>query len=870
MEKGQKVGKPKGFHTKRVAFKPTNLFKPSATTFKARSQMTFQFGRPSKTQAAAQKALKEVYGEESKFQTEKIAFKQKAYAQAYSNKVAKNKAKILTAGPTKWYQGISRVKQWKAIRNVAQLKAKKDKYNAKSADLIAKLSAPTGTKLAQNTLKPLTNPDGTVKTRTSLANTLAELKTAYNTKKSGDIEAQKTKIADLIAVKQNINNAVTKADFTIRDLKSQGITKGPAFESAQAALATAKTAKSNYNSGLGKTHNAEISKLTKKLKTTNKMSTIKFNNLYSVAKGSVAGLAVKRQARLDLFAIQNSSKALKQEAKRASMNALTKTHFFKKNKNYRTAEAQTKLLAYVERGKKIRNSLRNPNGTQKKFDFFTRRALKRELVKSLKAESLLRTLNRSSLLQLTPEQKTKVSGVLQKSPIDLYKTGEASTTVGLKVRVDDAKQKADAAEVKLTANKAQIATNGADILKLETQNTELGAKKTELESKSKDLDAQIASRIENGKSLKTPALIQSNQAEIDKLTKEKAEVTYNIKINENDIQKTKSVIDTKTAANRQIEAENQIHEKTKETHKTLETQYKLDAPLKVAENVGKINTLTAEVDELKLKRIELMNAVPPDQDAIKENKYELIVKSKEKLKLVEENKIHEEALKPLVTTPPVVTTTPTAPVVTTSTVVTTPTVVTTEEKVKEAQVVTTTPTVGASVEAPVVKEEQVIEAPVAPPLKVKTAEPIIPVPPPLPQPLPATEPIIITTPKAKVVSPTGTNSQTRAQSAANNISKAEKSKGQTSLVQNRKSQLEGLLTPAPVVTTVAPALVAERKEEKVKAAPETQPPAAAPKPVLTLNPVPVEPPPQISNATTGRVIPQPVAAPAPVGPESNA
>lgn len=836
MAKEPKVGKPKGFHTKRVAFKPTNLFKPSATTFKARSQMTFQFGGPSKTQAAAQKALKEVYGEESKFQTEKIAFKQKAYAQAYANKVAKNKAKILTAGPTKWYQGISRVKQWKAIRNVAQLKAKKDKYNAKSADLIAKLSAPTGTKLAQNTLKPLTNPDGTVKTRTSLANTLAELKTAYNTKKSGDIEAQKTKIADLIATKQNINNAVTKADFTIRDLKSQGITKGPAFEAAQAALTTAKTAKANYNSGLGKTHNAEISKLTRKLKTTNKMSTIKFNNLYSVAKGSVAGLAVKRQARLDLFAIQNSSKALKQEAKRASMNALTKTYFFKKNKNYRTAEGQTKLLAYVERGKKIRNSLRNPNGTPRKFDFFTRRALKRQLVKSLKAESLLRTLNRSSLLQLTPEQKTKVSGVLQKSPIDLYKTGEASTTVGLKVRVDDAKQKADAAEVKLKANKAQIATNSDAILKLESQNTVFGAKKTELETKSKDLDAQIASRIENGKLLKSPALIQSNQAEIDKLTKEKAEVSYNIKINENDIQKTKSDIDTKTAANRQIEAENQIHEKTKETHKTLETQYKLDAPLKVAENVGKINTLTAEVDELKLKRIELMNAVPPDQDAIKENKYQLIVKSKEKLKLVEENKIHEEALKPLVTTPPVVVTDPTV-------VATTPP---TEEKVKvkEAQVVTTPPVVEE------IKVENVIAAPAPAPLpKVTVEPPIIPVPPPLPPPLPATVPIIITTPKAKVESPTGTNSQKRAQSAANNISKAVKSEGQTSLVQNRKSQLEMLLTPSPVVTTAAP----------------------APQKILTLNPVPVVEPPIISNET-GRVIPQPQPQPpaAPAGPDSNA
>jgi hypothetical protein len=84
MAKASKPAIPKGFATKQLFFKPslsTKLFKPSATTFQANSRMTRQrFGRfgilsgPSKTQKAAQTALKEVYGNASQFKTEKLAF----------------------------------------------------------------------------------------------------------------------------------------------------------------------------------------------------------------------------------------------------------------------------------------------------------------------------------------------------------------------------------------------------------------------------------------------------------------------------------------------------------------------------------------------------------------------------------------------------------------------------------------------------------------------------------------------------------------------------------------------------------------------------------------------------------------------------
>ena len=131
MAKASKPAIPTGFATKRLFFKPSltkSWTKPSATTFEAKSQMTRQrFGRfgilsgPSKTQKAAQEALKEVYGNASQFKTQKIAFKQKAYTDAYNAQIAKYNAqiaktsKILTAAPTKWYQGIAKIQKARAI-----------------------------------------------------------------------------------------------------------------------------------------------------------------------------------------------------------------------------------------------------------------------------------------------------------------------------------------------------------------------------------------------------------------------------------------------------------------------------------------------------------------------------------------------------------------------------------------------------------------------------------------------------------------------------------------------------------------------------------------------------------------------------------
>ena len=654
--------KPKGMHrsfraaTKQVFSPQSTRFLASKSSVQARGRLAF-LGIQSKTQKLAWNAQKKVLGNQSAVNIARTSFKQQAYKDALAAKLAKvaaRKAKQHPLGMRTKKQMVSNLfslkkpqfmvnrREARAEKKIAKLQKKVTEYNEKAAVAIAKLAQ---TNLGKATLKPSANGTVVEKTLSSAMNTL---KKAYNAKTSGAVDQKKIELVQLIKQKQNLDNAVirTRAEFVAAT--------GPEKKAKEAAHKEALAAKEKYK----QTGDPQkIKNLIQDLKKTNKVSQIKFNNLYAVAKGTNSGEKIKAQAKLNASTMINGAKQLKREAKYSSL---------KKTFEYATSEKQQQLVEKIKEADALKATL-------KATGRLPTRSERKTLRRSLKAQAILRTLGRANY------SVTNIDGIKQKSLLtELGQAGinklKANTEVDIlkspvekvlgdinvkKVFVDQAKDKVANAKIKMDSNVKQIADIDKILLDLGPEKIKLDAEKIELETQSKNLDSQIASRIENGKLLKTPALIQSNQAEIDKLSKEKETVTEKIKTNGDTIKKNQDAMSSITIKKQELEAENktltETITKTTETYTKLDSDFKKeDATIKLAANKEKIGglegqkvRLEAQLAAEKLKPTTNTNAM----QAIKDIEGKIAAIDVEKKQLEDENKIHTDTITPKVVTP---------------------------------------------------------------------------------------------------------------------------------------------------------------------------------------------------------------------------
>ena len=688
--------KPKGMHrsftaaTKQVFSPQSTRFLASKSTVRGRGFLGALTGFQSKTQKLAWKAQKQVLGNQSAVNIARTSFKQKAYADA----LAAKKEKIATWNPTvknilanplgmktkkqaianffkkpTFFAGTRLARrQRRAKAKVELLESKVKEYNNKAAVAIEKLAQ---TNIGKATLKPSAN--GTVVEK-NLSSAMNTLKKAYNAKKSGAAETQKIELVQLIKKKQDLDNAVIKTK-----LAAQTETNPAEKAIKQKAYQAALVAKENYK----KTGDPQkIQSLVQVLKKTNKVSQIKFNNLYAVGKGTKSGEKIKAQAKVNASTMINGAKQLKREAKYSSL---------KKTYEYQQPEKQAMLVNVIKEATQLKETLKQPGR-------LPTRAEKKTLRRAMKAQAILRTLGRTgdytvtnpitgevtkgSLLSNTTKRelsqlKTNTTVDILKSPVEKI-LGSISVK---KTLVDEAKDKVAQVKTKMDSNVAQISS--------------ISDAKQKLEKEMANLQTSDPKAI-------------AIQANINKLNAKTAE----------------------------LEAENKIltetFTKTTETYTKLDSEFKIeDATIKLAANKEKIGEfegqkvrLEAELAAEKLKPTTNTNAMQAIQDKI-------AAIDLEKTQLEGENKIHTDTITPKVAEQPV------APLK-----VRTPTEVDTERKqllekiaaldLEEKQVSTATAQVVTPAAQPVVPSPAAAPAAITAPVVEKTAAaPVVtPVPPP--------------------------------------------------------------------------------------------------------------------------------------------
>lgn len=646
--KAIKPNKPQDMHTS-VRQSVKQFFSPKSTRFlasKSQIEGRGRFGSISATQKSANKALIEVYGkgDYGAVDIAKISFKQKAYANAIAAKQTKVQARMNTSSPfgikTSLFskpQFLIKRRQSRAAAKIEALKEKLTKYNTQSNKAISQLSSTT---LGQKTLTPLTNsfgkqlvnPDGTPVKRT-LEQTMEVLKKAYNDKTSGAVDTKKEKLGQLIKQKQLLDDAILKAKAD--DFK----TSTPA---TQLALATALTAKEKYKKTGAP---LEIKNLIIDLKKTDKLSQIKFNNLYAVMKGTDRGQAIKAQAKRNVLTTTNSAKQLKQEAKYSSLAKVANLSFFQKyirsKPLYTSVEGQQKLKTIVDQATVIKERLKR-NGTGPTPEEA------KILQRSLKAQSILRTLNRTTTQKIngTYEKllKVQISPDILKNPI--AKIGTDITAV--KANVDDAKIKADDAQYKLNANNSKMIDIDARKTTLEAQYKPLGAEKTLLDTQSAELKKKAETLNIELKTLedaptKDQNAINAKKYEINALLKEQQ--TLDSQIIKNEIA-SKPIIANINSVNLEkinLEAENKLHTATIETHKTLDSEYKVKvATIALEDNKDKIASIDVQTKSLEDEKKQIKNNTDGTKTLEIQKKIEALAIDKQRLE--DENKTHEDII----------------------------------------------------------------------------------------------------------------------------------------------------------------------------------------------------------------------------------
>jgi len=698
----QKIAKPQDMK-KSFRASAKQFVNPKSTRFLASNRSTRGlgfFGGISKTQISARKAQKEVLGKQTAFNIARTSFKQQAYKDALATKLAKVAS---TGSPfgvrTSLFSRSPKSKQEKAQKKIAVLRSKVAKYNAAANSAIKQLAT---TNLGKATLQR--TAEGTL-VQKSLTGAMNELKKAYNSKRTGTVDAQKTELAQIIKTKQGLDNAVFSAKAAV--FKSSTPETKKALQAALAAKETFKT-----------TEDAKkIPTLIKALKKTNKISQIKFNNLYAVSKGTLRGEKLQEQAKRDVLTMKNSAKQLKREAKYSSFSKVANLSFYQKyikgKPLYTSEEGQTKLKSIVDEAAALKERLksyqRGPTSSETKI-----------LKRSLKAEAILRTLGRTRITADNGTQKNllkvPISAEILKSPLTKYGTDITAK----KAIIDEAKIKANNAEVKQKANKEKITSLDTDKKALEANKLELGNTKTQLAEKMKLYVPEELTKQKADLESKTPrdeaaikAIDEQIAIKIAALTpeqqKEHTELENKINLNENNIKTNTDSIASIDAQKISLEAENKIHDETIKTHTKLESDYKVeDANIKLAANKEIIAGYDGQTKDLEAK-LALASTTPEEAKYIQKQIDDIGI---EKGKLEAENQEHEKIITPPAVVVPAVVV-PKAPQ-------------TTEEKRAElmAQLAALPPAAPvAPAPAPVVEKTAAEIAPAAPPVA-----PVAPVP----------------------------------------------------------------------------------------------------------------------------------------------
>ena len=650
--------KPKDMHrsvraTVKQVFNPkTTRFLASKSDVRGRGFLGYFTGIQSKTQKLAWKAQKEVLGNQSAVNIAKISFKQQAYKDALAAKIAKvqGRADDNPFGKrTKLFSMPAR-RQAKAQRKIALLQKKVAHYNAQANSAIKQLAT---TKLGQTTLQR-NKVTGTL-VQKSLAGAMDELKKAYNAKTSGAIDAKKTKLAQIIKTKQGLDNKVISA--------RSAVYMNPSKET-KAALQLALAEKDKF---IKSPDAQEISKLVKSLKKTNKISQIKFNNLYAVGKGTTRGQEIKAKAKTDVLTMTNSAKQLKQEAKYSSYSKIANRSFYQKyikgKPLYTSVEGQTKLKSIVDEAAAIKLRMKTPGSAPPTSSEI--KILKR----SLKAQAILRTLGRSSITAANGTKKNllriPISAEILKSPLTKYGTD----ILAKKAILDEAKVKADDATASKVQNAQKIASLDNEKIELEAKTLELGQTKTQLADKMKLFVPEALTKQKEDLESKIPRDEVAIKAIDDQIAKTVANLTpeqqkehtqlgYDIKLNENQITTNSESIGSINAQKISIEAENKTHDETIKTHTTKESEYKIeDATIKLTANKEIIAGYDSQIKALNNK-IALATTTPEAALAIRT---QIDAIGQEKIKLETENKVHTDIITPKVVATVATTAQPQAP-----------------------------------------------------------------------------------------------------------------------------------------------------------------------------------------------------------------
>ena len=422
-------------------------FKRSSTSYGYRAPIlsygSKTFGlRSGKTQIAADKALKKIYGTAGTFKTEKTIFKQKAYSDAI-NKIKKKQNALgqgtLTTGFFKrGYFGNAKTLQRKMTKAVAGQK----KYNAKSQKMIASLQR-------QGLVEK--KPEGPLAEgmkQKSLSNVIGSLKAKREEKRkaiTADIQIKTKELQTIVAQKQGLFNAYTAAARAVDQAKFYG--NFPLTKTGQKVNLATLEAQLKVARDASKKFTAEsapaIRTLSQEIKAVKKVDAIATSDLYAVAQGQTKGKTITQKAKTDSF---RQTLNVRQAKRNAKFSSKLKPTFFAKSRGiqaWSTVQQQDKLVGYITAGQEVRKKLESspkfiPTPAQQK-------ALKREM----KALSVLGALSATGmtmsptvsaspdiqkLLKDKATQSAQNQAGFQKAPVDLtgFKTRTQQFTQGVK------------------------------------------------------------------------------------------------------------------------------------------------------------------------------------------------------------------------------------------------------------------------------------------------------------------------------------------------------------------------------------------------------------------------------------------------------
>ena len=392
-----------------------------------------------KTQIAAQKALKQIYGKKGAYNTEKVIFKQKAYTDAI-NKI-RQKQEALSEGALK--TGFFKSSRFGSVgrlrRKMTAAVAGQKKYNAKSQKMIASLQSQG---LVEKTIPGAPLAEGMK--QKSLSNVIGSLK-AKREAKATDVSDKTKQLQTIVAQKQGLFNAYSAATRAVDQAKNFGVF--PKTATGQNISLATLEAKLKVARDASKKFSAEsapaIRVLARELKAVKKVNSISTNNLYKVARNLPGSSAITKTAKAASFRQTLNVRQAKRNAKFST--SLTPTFFAKSRgiQAWASGPQQEKLAGYITAAQNIRTNLAsNPN-------FIPTPEEQKTLKREMKALSVLGALGATGvkmsaavsgnpaiqkLLKAKATQSATNKAAFQAAPVDLtgFKTRTQEFTQGLK------------------------------------------------------------------------------------------------------------------------------------------------------------------------------------------------------------------------------------------------------------------------------------------------------------------------------------------------------------------------------------------------------------------------------------------------------